>query len=747
MAKQWPEVEMRGGKPHDKWVTTEELADLEDRHRATYAALRYTPACRVSRLPGVLDNRKSNNVLTQTQDPIATIWSAAAGAYVQAAVWSNHQRRVIVGIRTLPDGRWTTADLYAISGLTYFTNRIVEFDEHNGLTVTFDGDGYLHVAGNMHGDFLTYARSTAPFSVTGWETPGMLGSSNNDVTPMRDDEKLVSYPRFVRLADGDLLFTYRNGASGNGDQYLNRYDTATKTWSRVATLLLGSTATPTPESAYVNHIAYRDGRIGLSWTWRPNGGGTADTHDLSFAYSDDDGATWNNAAGASQTLPFTPADTGCVVLAGTQGGSLDVGAGCDLDRLGRPHLVTKSNPSGLASRWQMKHLWWDGAAWQSQQITNWIEEYKAQNPRPQLFVTDSGRVYVLVTWFLDGWRDGHRLIDCTPGDVPQAFKLTDLPTRNAVALFDTAALRETNTLHLFVSPSSDFSPPSLPELWAEDNWQAQYGLVLSFDCSQLEQIQSGRALRPRIRSITSGGLPQGTSITTAPGTPAAFGPVTGVPAGAQISGSMAVLTAPEYRGRIVLARLSASAVVASSGQIGVVQLGNAQDGGTAYLLATLPFTLTSTATKVTPWVPLVQGPAADDSTLDGRLVIFGSVQSLTHTVTISGSPTGGTFRLTYGGRSTGNLAYNASAADVQAALRALTSVAGVNNSTGDVNVTGAVGGPYSVVFGSAVAVPGSALTATSIALTGGSGPTVSVSNAGGTETFRSIVVEYGVIEV
>jgi hypothetical protein len=53
------------------------------------------------------------------------------------------------------------------------------------------------------------------------------------------------------------------------------------------------------------------------------------------------------------------------------------------------------------------------------------------------------------------------------------------------------------------------------------------------------------------------------------------------------------------------------------------------------------------------------------------------------TVTITGSPTGGTFTLTFGGQTTAGIAYNAVASAVQSALVALTSIG-----TGNVTVTG-----------------------------------------------------------
>jgi len=63
------------------------------------------------------------------------------------------------------------------------------------------------------------------------------------------------------------------------------------------------------------------------------------------------------------------------------------------------------------------------------------------------------------------------------------------------------------------------------------------------------------------------------------------------------------------------------------------------------------------------------------------------------TVTVTGAPTSGTFVLQYGVNFTGQLAYNIAAADLQTALRALSSL-----STGTVNVTGSAGGPWTIAL-------------------------------------------------
>jgi hypothetical protein len=104
-------------------------------------------------------------------------------------------------------------------------------------------------------------------------------------------------------------------------------------------------------------------------------------------------------------------------------------------------------------------------------------------------------------------------------------------------------------------------------------------------------------------------------------------------------------------------------------------------------------------------------------------VIAGAGQSEVQTVTITGTPTGGTFTLTYSGQTTGTIAFNATATTVQTALRALSNI----GSTG-VNVTGGPGPgtPWAVAFAGALADTDVALMTATSSLTGGTSPTVSV---------------------
>lgn len=91
------------------------------------------------------------------------------------------------------------------------------------------------------------------------------------------------------------------------------------------------------------------------------------------------------------------------------------------------------------------------------------------------------------------------------------------------------------------------------------------------------------------------------------------------------------------------------------------------------------------------------------------------------TLSITGSPTGGSFTLTFSGQTTAAIAYNATAAAVQSALEALSNIA-----VGDVLCAGGAlpGSPVTITFKGAYAnTDVAAITATS-SLTGGSTPAV-----------------------
>lgn len=92
-------------------------------------------------------------------------------------------------------------------------------------------------------------------------------------------------------------------------------------------------------------------------------------------------------------------------------------------------------------------------------------------------------------------------------------------------------------------------------------------------------------------------------------------------------------------------------------------------------------------------------------------------------ITLGGSPTSGTFTITYSAITSAGIAYNATAATVQAALQAMSSI-GANNCT----VTGSAGGPWTVTFVGQLGVePITTITGSASGLSGGT-PTITLAS-------------------
>lgn len=94
--------------------------------------------------------------------------------------------------------------------------------------------------------------------------------------------------------------------------------------------------------------------------------------------------------------------------------------------------------------------------------------------------------------------------------------------------------------------------------------------------------------------------------------------------------------------------------------------------------------------------------------------------------TITGTPTGGTFTLSFGGQTTTALAYNAAAATVQTAIRLL-------NGLSAATVAGSAGGPYTITLNVVGGISGP-ITANGAALTGGTSPSVVVAQSPDSDT-------------
>jgi hypothetical protein len=147
---------------------------------------------------------------------------------------------------------------------------------------------------------------------------------------------------------------------------------------------------------------------------------------------------------------------------------------------------------------------------------------------------------------------------------------------------------------------------------------------------------------------------------------------------------------------------------------------SARSGRFAYGLFT-EFGMTSTRTDVKVTAAMIGQRYADNTALTAQP---SEVQSLV----VTGTPTGGTFTLTFNGQTTATIVFNAASAAVQTALRALTNI----GSAGVTCTGGAL--PSAVVITFAGGLAGqhqSLITANGAALTGGTVPAATVTETTG----------------
>ncbi len=254
-------------------------------------------------------------------------------------------------------------------------------DGHDVVCFGIDGDGVMHLSWGMHGDAFHYARSLA--SVIGSE-PIVFGPD----TTMTGAEFAATYPQFLSVPGGDLLYIYRKGSSGAGDTYINRYSIATKTWTNVH--MSGSTVVPFIKGTGwpLDYNAYgqmpcidETGRLFLVWTWRYTPAFQSN-HDFAFAMSPDSGLTWQRSDGSVYTLPISESvtngspDPNTVaerILAIPQNHTLINQAGMCLDADGKPVIATWWAPGASTNNHRRQYMvafpGQDGT-WQVRQVSN-----------------------------------------------------------------------------------------------------------------------------------------------------------------------------------------------------------------------------------------------------------------------------------------------------------------------------------------------------------------------------------------
>lgn len=222
-------------------------------------------------------------------------------------------------------------------------------DAHNAISIMVDGDGYIHMSWDHHNHTLRYAKSVKPNSLDLTPKLSMAGT----------DEKSVAYPEFYKMPNGNLLFFYRNGASGQGNLVINKYDTRSQKWERIHNNLISGEG---QRNAYWQAFLDHKGTIHISWVWRESPD-VASNHDLAYACSKDGGLTWEKSTAEKYALPITQS-TAEYAFRIPQNSELINQTSMSADKKGRPFIATYCRESG--SKIPQYHIvYHNGKTWNS----------------------------------------------------------------------------------------------------------------------------------------------------------------------------------------------------------------------------------------------------------------------------------------------------------------------------------------------------------------------------------------------
>ncbi len=234
----------------------------------------------------------------------------------QFVAFYDADRKMTVASRKLAELKWDFVRLPSQ----------VKWDSHNYITMTVDGQGLLHLAGNMHCVPLIYFRTAEPLEIaTLRRVESMIGR----------EESRCTYPRFLRGSQGELIFTYRDGSSGNGNQIWNVWEAGSHSWRRLLDSPLFS-GEGKMNAYFAGPLKGPDEFFHVCWVWRDTPD-CATNHDLCYARSRDL-VHWETSDGRPLTLPITLGSAEVVDPVPAGGGMVNGNTKIGFDSGNRPIL-------------------------------------------------------------------------------------------------------------------------------------------------------------------------------------------------------------------------------------------------------------------------------------------------------------------------------------------------------------------------------------------------------------------------
>lgn len=402
------------------------------------------------------------------------------GGYQYAAFYDSNGN-IVLGRRTSGATQWN------LITTNYQISSSLLSDDHNVIAIGIDSNGYLHMSWGMHNQNLNYVISKS--SVTGKDWSGSslafttLGAPVDPASGVDSNNNEVTYPEFYTTPSGDLLFSYRNGGtgggSGNGNNYLDIYNPASRTWSQNFTINGESTSV----NGYINRLAYSStGKLMMSWTWRATPNWQTNSN-IMFAQSTNNGSTWTTQSGVSEIAASggITQSTAQIIETIPEGSSLINQSNMAVDRNSNPVIATWYAPGSLEggsnNTRQYMLVYYNGANWQTSQITDRPAgevydssgAYVRQLARPIVLVDREDRVLVIMRYNNDINSDGSPNADAAlPGRAAAGGGIvvaySQLTSKNGIS-----SLGAWNYLTLYTANLGQWEPTYDAALWQSSN--------------------------------------------------------------------------------------------------------------------------------------------------------------------------------------------------------------------------------------------------------------------------------------
>lgn len=361
----------------------------------------------------------------------------------------NNDAHMVLGKRPI-DGAWT---FYTYDGTNGRPEITVIDDYHNFISFGIDRDGYFHVCYDMHARPLRYRKTTSPEDVS---------ALTDELAMTGTHETQASYPLFFNDKNGVLYFTFRNGVSENGDQYLYIYDETTgwtyATGTTTQGLFMSGTTSSPVNNPYVGiPVVDSNNVIHFAWNWRESGGVT-EARDMLYVKLEN--GVFKKADGTVQPLPIVTANAD-IIDALPAGSGLKFAlskSGIAVDANNLPYVTYYKKDGSGHTQLYVAH--WTGSAWEvSNPITN-LQVYNISDTiaSPIIFIGNDNVKHV----FFREPNIGQGVYVYSSSDLVTWKKETIYPDVVGTFRFsaDTKAWKDRNVAYVLVSDIEDNPPTS-----------------------------------------------------------------------------------------------------------------------------------------------------------------------------------------------------------------------------------------------------------------------------------------------